>query len=125
MVSSTAKNVDVYLQTLEPQRAAALIQLREIILRLTPNLTESMKYGMPTYQVGPGVLCAMASQKGYMSLYVEVEILDRYRDQFAHLNLGKSCIRFRKIETLPLDIVETILTETVTRLDGVVAGEET
>jgi uncharacterized protein YdhG (YjbR/CyaY superfamily) len=121
---SNAKTVDKYVQSLEPARATALIRLRDMILRVAPDVTETMKYRMPTYEVGPGILCAMASQKQYMSLYVEVEILDQYRDRFAHLNLGKSCIRFRNIESLPLDTVRIILAETVARLNSIATEGE-
>lgn len=121
MVSSTAANVDEYLQSLEPEWAEALAQLRKAIFDIAPSATETMQYRMPTYQVGPGILCAMAAQKQYMSLYVETGILDRHRDKLTHLNLGKSCIRFRTIEALPMNVVKAILTETVVRLDAVTA----
>jgi len=121
MATSEARTVDEYVQSLDPERAAALNELRDMIFAIAPDVAETMKYRMPSYEYGPSILCAVASQKQYMSLYVEVQILDRYREQLAHLSLGKSCIRFRQIEALPLDTIRTILTETVTRLDGVAA----
>jgi len=107
-----------YLDKLDPQRRVALCQLRSLILNAAPDAVESMKYKMPTYMYRDAVLCAIASQKHYMSLYVEPRILDRHREGLQHLNLGKSCIRFKNIEQLPLDIVRRILTETVQALDA-------
>jgi uncharacterized protein YdhG (YjbR/CyaY superfamily) len=121
VVTSTAETVDAYLAELTEERATALSRLRELIVKVAPGARETMRYGMPTYEVGPGVLCALASQKQYMSLYVEVEMLDQFRDEMQHLNLGKSCIRFRKLEDLPLDLVQVILSNTADRLDALSA----
>ena len=110
--------VEEYLERLEPQRRDALTRVRELILEEAPGAVESIKYRMPTYQYGKGILCAFASQKRYMSLYVEPRILDRHRADLQHLNLGKSCIRFKQLEQLPLDTVRTILEETVRTLDA-------
>ena len=101
MVSSTAKTVDEYLTDLSSGRGEALSQLREMIKEIAPDAEESMEYRMPTYRYGPGILCATASQKNYMRLYVEVEIRDRHREAFGHLNCGKSCVRFRHLDQLP------------------------
>ena len=64
------------------------------------------------------MLCAFASQKRYMSLYVEPRILDRHRTELQDLNLGKSCIRFKSIAQLPLSVVRTVLDETVKARDA-------
>jgi uncharacterized protein YdhG (YjbR/CyaY superfamily) len=77
-----------------------------------PEENENMKYRMPTYG-DDLVVCAMASQKHYMSLYLDTELVEKYRSKLDHLNLGKSCVRFRKLEDLPLDIIQIILEETV------------
>ena len=58
-------------------------------------------------------MCAFASQKQYMSLYMDVDLVKEHADELSHLNVGKSCIRFTKIDNLPLDTVEQILKETV------------
>lgn len=118
MVTSAADTVEAYLAEQSTGRAEVLGRLRALIKKTVPGAEETMKYGMPTYAYGPGVLCALASQKQYMSLYVEVEMLDQYRDELEHLNLGKSCIRFRKIEDLPLDVIQRILRGTIDRLDA-------
>ena len=68
---------------------------------------------MPTYEYEGEALCAFASQKHYMSLYMEPELVERHREELAGLSVGKSCIRFRKLGKLPLETVRTILHETV------------
>lgn len=44
--------------------------------------------------------------------------LDPQRAELEHLNLGKSCIRFRKLDDLPLDVIQTILQLTAERLQS-------
>jgi len=109
------KDVDAYLEGLTPERKEALEQLRELIFTTVPDAEESMKYNMPTYDYAGEGLCAFASQKQYMSLYMDVDLVEEHTDELSHLNVGKSCIRFTKLEKLPLDTVEQILKETVAR----------
>jgi len=103
------KGVDDYLEGLAPER------LRDLVFETVPDAQESMRYKMPTYAYAGEGLCAFASQKHYMSLYMDVEILAEHKDELNHLNLGKSCIRFTTLEKLPLETVKQILRETVVR----------
>ena len=73
---------------------------------------------MPTYDYKGAMLCAFASQKQYMSLYVEPRVLDRHRKELHALSLGKSCIRFKSIDQLPLGTVRTVLKATVQAPDA-------
>jgi hypothetical protein len=55
----------------------------------------------------------VASHKHYMSLYLDAGLVDLYRGDLARLSAGKSCIRFRRLDDLPLETVRTILRETM------------
>jgi hypothetical protein len=64
---------------------------------------------------------ALASQKNYMSLYLmniysDPEILERFKDAYhksgKNLDMGKSCIRFKRVEDLPLEIVGQTIART-------------
>lgn len=118
-MSVTTKDVDAYLENLEAERRAALTELRVLIQEAAPNAAESMKYRMPTYEYDGGVLVAFASQKRYMSLYMDTELVEAHRQELAGLNVGKSCIRFRRLEQLPLDTVRAILDETLEKVGSV------
>jgi uncharacterized protein YdhG (YjbR/CyaY superfamily) len=118
-MSETTPQVDAYLEKLEPDRRTALAQLRSLILETVPGAVEGMKYRMPTYEYEGGVLCAFASQKRYMSMYLAPEIVEKHRAELSGLDVGKSCVRFRKLEKLPLDTVRVILEETIQKRTGV------
>lgn len=108
-MKSTATTVPAYLAEQPPDRQTALTKLRNVIRKVAPDAKESIQHGMPAYELN-GMLCALASQKNHMSLYIcEPEIVDAHRDTLGRLNCGKGCIRFRKIEELPLEAITTIL----------------
>jgi uncharacterized protein YdhG (YjbR/CyaY superfamily) len=117
--SVTSPQVDAYLEKLEPDRGAALAQLRSLVLETVPDAVEGMKYRMPTYEYEGGVLCAFASHKHYMSLYLAPDLVEEHRAELSGLDVGKSCVRFRKLEEMPLDTVGVILEETIERRRGV------
>ena len=109
------ETVDAYLEGLPPERREALTRLRGLVRETVPQARETMQYGMPTYEYGGEVLCSMASQKQYMSLYMDVELVAEHSGELAHLDVGKRSIRFRKLERLPEETVTAILRETVAR----------
>ena len=103
---------DNYFKTLSQDRKNNLETLRALILEVAPGIKETMRYNMPTYEFDE-VVVAMASQKHYMSLYLDVDLVDKYKNELSHLNCGKSCVRFKNINDLPLDTIKAILTETL------------
>ena len=130
MGSSDAKTVEEYLQTLPTDRREAISAVRKVILENLPEgYVEYMNWGMicyaiplsrypKTYNKQPLGIAALASQKHHMSLYLmtvygdkntEAWFHERYRASGKKLDMGKSCVRFRKLDDLPLDLVgETI-----------------
>ena len=110
-MSQKNRAVDAYLAGLAPARRQALSQVRALIREVVPEAEETMRYRMPTYAYHGRPLCAFASQKHYMSLYMDTGLVEKYRSELSGLDVGKSCIRFRRLERLPLDIIEAILVE--------------
>ena len=130
MVSSTAQSPDEYIASLPPDRREALTAVRDVIRRNLPDgFEEGMEFGMlawyvplerfpDTYNGHPLGLAALASHKQYISLYLNTvygdpQLADWFRARYAasgkRLNMGKSCLRFRSLEDLPLDVIgETI-----------------
>ena len=96
----SGKTVSQYVASLVAARRKEFTELRELVSKALPETKLTMSYGMPTWEIG-GPVCAAASQKRYLALYVcELESLDRHRGAFAHLDVGKSCIRFKTIEAM-------------------------
>ncbi len=108
--------------------------IRETInANLPDGYVEGMAYGMigwsvplerfgDTYNGQPLGLVALASQKSYVSVYLNSVYADpateawfrkRYAASGKTLNMGKSCVRFRRFDEVPLDVIG----ETIARAD--------
>lgn len=137
-MQSSAATVAEYLAELPADRRAALDTVRKVILtNLDSGYEEGMQYGMIGYYVPHriypagyhcdpkqplGFVC-LASQKNYMSLYLscvhdcdadcsgqrENWFTDAWARTGKKLDMGKSCIRFRKIEDLALDVIGDVI----------------
>lgn len=126
MPASQPATVEEYLAQLPPDRREAIGAVRGMILdRLPDGYEEAMSFGMigyviplerypKTYNGQPLMLAALASQKRYMSLYlnavyadanVEQRFIQAYRATGKRLDMGKSCVRFKQLDDLPLDVV--------------------
>ena len=109
-MQSKAATVSDYLKELPPDRRAALSELRALIHRVAPKTVEAMQYRLPAF----GDLCALASQKNYMSLYVcESDLVQAHLAQLGKVSCGKGCIRFKWLTDLNLSTVESLLREIV------------
>jgi hypothetical protein len=130
MASSKATSVSAYLDELPPDRREAIVAVRKVILKNLPKgFVEGMAYGVigymiplatypETYNGQPLMYAGLASQKNYMSFYLtnvyghketEVWFRKRWAATGKKLDMGKSCVRFKKLDDLPLDLIgETI-----------------
>lgn len=108
-MQSSAATVAAYLKEVPDDRRAALTKLRAFIRKIAPDATESMQFGMPTYDLN-GLFCAFASQKQNLALYVGGAAgLEQFKPRLGKVNCGKSCIRFKKLDDIKLDVVEELL----------------
>lgn len=115
-MKSVATTFSSYVKDLPADRQTALKHLRALAKKVAPDATELISHGMPFYDLH-GPLFAIASQKHYLSLYVcDTELLASYKARLPkNLSVGKSCIRFRTLDELPLDVIEELMVATVTR----------
>jgi uncharacterized protein YdhG (YjbR/CyaY superfamily) len=107
-MQSTAATVDEYLETVPPERLAALSKLRRLCLQTLSGYEESMAYGGPAYSKGGIIEVGFVSQKHYISLYIlKKEVVDKYRDRLK--DAGKGCIRYRRPDQIDFEIVKKLL----------------
>ena len=99
-----------YFENLSEDRKKNIEDVRELIKMTYPDIEETMHYKMPTYVLNDEILCALASQKQYMALYIMPhDLLEDFRDELEKYDCGKSCIRFKKLENEDLELFERIL----------------
>jgi uncharacterized protein YdhG (YjbR/CyaY superfamily) len=129
-MTSKAETVEQYLEELPEDRKQPMKLLRQTILdHLPEGFTEEMSYGMIGYVVPLSLYPAgyhcdpklplpfinLASQKNSINLYhsgiyVQDELLDWFQEEYpkhvkTKLDMGKSCIRFKKIGNIPYKLI--------------------
>ncbi len=126
MAYSDASTVPKYLASLPPDRRAFVSAIRKVMRANLPDgYKETMgwgmiSYGIPlsrypnTYNNQPLCYAALASQKNFVAVYLMNvygsptrlrELKDRFAKAGKKLDMGKSCLRFRKLEDVPLDVI--------------------
>ena len=104
--------VDEYIAATDADRQKVLRALRGMIRDAAPRAHEEIRHKMP-YYVNHGDLVAFASHKNHFSVSViGGKRLTKHRDALGKLNCGKGCIRFKKLEELPLDVLRRIVRDT-------------
>jgi hypothetical protein len=125
-----ATTVEGYLAKLPPDRREAIAKVREVVNENLPDgYEEGIQYGaiswyIPlsrfpvTYNGQPLAVASLASQKSHMALYLmsvyghrqlEAWFRGAFQKAGKKLDMGKSCVRFRSLDALPLDVIgETI-----------------
>jgi hypothetical protein len=130
MVSSKAKTVAEYLKDLPADRRKEIEAVRKVIKRNLPKgFEEGMLYGMigyyiplkdypETYNGQPLGLAGLAAQKNYMTVYlnniysdsdIEKWFKQRYKASGKKLDMGKSCVYFKKADDLPLELIGEVI----------------
>lgn len=129
-MQSKAATVDDYLAELPEDRKKAILALRkEVKKNLSKGFKEQMSYGMIGYVIPhsiypDGYHCSpkdplpfmnIASQKNFiavyhMGVYADKKLLDWFTAEYAKLgigklDMGKSCIRFKKPENIPVKLI--------------------
>jgi len=130
MMKIVASSPDDYISKLPDDRKEAVIKLRQTVLENLPEgFEETMSYGMIGYVVPKtiypeGYHCTpelplpfmnIASQKNYVALYHSGIYADKKLNEWfvneypkhckIRLDMGKSCIRFKKIDDIPYQLI--------------------
>ncbi len=129
-MQSSATTPDQYIEELPEDRKAAMTELRKVIKKNLPKgFKEVMGSGMMGYCVPHSIypdgyhcdprlplpFLGMASQKHFiavyhMGIYADPVLLKWFTTEFAKqskakLDMGKCCVRFKKMETIPYKLI--------------------
>ena len=156
-MQSKATTPTEYLASLDPERRKALQAVRKVIkANLDPKIKEVMSYGMLGYCIPfsvypygyhcnpdqPLPFMNLASQKNHMALYLfciygndqEIAWFEKaWKKTGKKLDMGKACLRFKKLEDLALDVIgeavsrmsaEQFIEQYEAALEGTAAGKK-
>ncbi len=135
-MQSKAATPDQYIAELPEDRKEAMQRLRSLALEKMPKgYKETMGYGMlcyvvpketypDGYHVDPSLplgLMSIASQKNFiavyhMGMYGDPKLLEWFVSEYPKhcknkLDMGKSCIRFKNIKTIPYDLLAELFSK--------------
>jgi hypothetical protein len=132
-MQSKALTVAAYLASLPKERRAVLAAVRSLIRRNLPKgYREVMNWGAITYEVPlrvhpdtyngkPLAYACLAAQKDYFALYLlgayqdpaqAKKLAAAFKREGKRLDMGKSCLRFKSLDDLPLAAVGEIIAAT-------------
>ena len=139
-MQSKELTVEAYLNSLPEERKLPMMKLRDIILKSIPKgFKEEMSYGMIGFVVPhslypkgyhcspelPLPFLSIASQKNFiavyhMGIYAKPELLNWFTNEYAQrvkgkLDMGKSCMRFKKPENIPFDLIGELASKMTTK----------
>ena len=131
-MKSAATSVDGYLAELPEDRREVVSAVRDLIRRNLPKgYQETYAWGMLTYSIPlerypntynkqPLGYVALAAQKNYYALYLFTYMDPKQQEKLAaafekagkKMDMGKSCLRFKKLDDLPLDAIGKVIAST-------------
>lgn len=123
---NTANSPEEYIAKIEEPRKSDIQKLHDLIVKTVPSLKPFMIAGMIGYgkyqyksksgRAGDWCTVALASQKNYISVYIctvkgDTYLPELYKEKLGKVSIGKSCIRFKKIEDIDMVVLVKILKE--------------
>jgi hypothetical protein len=121
---ANAKSAKEYFSMLPKERRVAMEFLDKFIKNSVPKLKPNFIYNMPGYgsfeyknykkEKLNWPVIALASQKNYISIYVCAVkggeyIAEKHKKELGKVSVGRSCIRFKKVEDVNLKALEKLL----------------
>lgn len=131
-----AETVAEYIEQIPEERKKAVKKLRAVIKKnISKGFKEAIGYGMPAFVVPlkaypdgyhckadtPLPFVSFASQKNFialyhMGIYADKKIMNWFVKEYPKhsdkkLDMGKSCIRFKKVEDIPFDLIGELMTK--------------
>ncbi len=133
-----ATTVKEYLALLPPERRELIESLHAFIQKTAPKLkphfaSNMLGYGSFKYlnykkDVMDWPVIGLASQKNYISLYVcavdkDGYIAEQYKKELGNVSVGKSCIRFKKLEDVDLSTLKKVI-QAAAKKPGLIGARE-
>jgi hypothetical protein len=133
MASGKATTVHTYLKSLPAERRKVVAAVRDVVLSNLPKgYRESVNWGHITYEVPlerypdsyngqPLCYAGLAAQKNHYALYlmgayanpkVGHTLASEFKKRGKKLDMGKSCLRFKALDDLPLDVIARVIAST-------------
>ncbi|TNF76385.1 MAG: DUF1801 domain-containing protein [Acidobacteria bacterium] len=119
-----AKTHEQYIAEVEEKRRDDIQRLHDLVREVAPELEPTMEFGMLGYgkfhykyatgREGDWMKIGIANNKQYISLYCcaaddKGYVAERYRKRLPKANIGKSCVRFKRVSDLDEEVLRELI----------------
>ena len=104
-----AKTVDEYISNFNIEVQQKLNSIRDLIVKLAPNATESISYGMPAYKLNKKPLVYFAGYKNHIGFYATPTGHHQFKEQLSKYKQGKGSVQFPVNKELPIELISDII----------------
>ncbi len=119
LVKPPPTKADAYYKGLTEERHEQLSLVRNKILDIWPEAEEVMMNGIPAYLLNGHPFLSLANRKNYIALYiVPYDLLNVFKTELRQYDHGRSCIRFKKIDSQLMGLLERIIRYTGDQLSA-------
>ncbi len=101
--------IDQHLQNATPEQKKELTKIRKAITDLVPEATETISYGIPTYDYKGKHLIHFAAFKNHMSLFPGVEPIKTLGNKLTNFKLSKGTVQFTVENPIPTPVLKEII----------------
>jgi uncharacterized protein YdhG (YjbR/CyaY superfamily) len=102
--------IDEYISTFPEETQAALEKVRQAIRKAAPKATETISYGMPTFNLNGKHLVFFGGWKHHISLHPVPAGDEAFQQELSHYKRARGTIQFPLDKPIPSDFVEQIVT---------------
>jgi uncharacterized protein YdhG (YjbR/CyaY superfamily) len=108
--------IENYISSFPPNTQNILNDIRKTILNLSPNLQETMSYGIPTFDLNGKHLVHFAGYKKHIGFYPGPEAIEIFRDELNNYKTSKGTIQFPIDKPIPIELVQKITKYRITQI---------
>lgn len=101
-------DVNEYIERQTLETHAHLTELRNIILNNIPDVRERIAWSMPVYERDKRSVSFVACKR-HISLYVDLEILEKFKEQLSEFEIKKNAIYLPYNKTLPVELIKDMI----------------
>ncbi len=119
MAEDSARPIDDYISAFPPETQAVLERLRAIISASAPEATETMSYGIPTFDLEGQHLVHFGGFAKHVGFYPTPSGTKTFKDELSQYKTGKGSVQFPLDQPLPEELVRTMVEFRITEVgDG-------
>jgi uncharacterized protein YdhG (YjbR/CyaY superfamily) len=106
---NSAGSIDEYIAGFPQETREALEEIRALIRGAAPDATETISYGIPTFDLNGRHLVHFGGFANHVGFYPVPSAMQAFDEELKPFKRGKGSVRFPLGESLPIDLIRRIV----------------